>query len=395
MAPSRIFALALASIALISPLAVHLFFPVIPAIKIAFGISDALAQLTFSVAMLGMAVATLFYGALSDRYGRRPILLSGLVLFLIGSALSAIAGDVYLLVLGRLVQAVGAGCSITLVRAIARDAYGAEQLVKAIAYLTMFYTLGPMISPLAAGLLIDLFGWRSVFAFALLMGVVITLGAFSFIPETRPPGERTTAEGTGMLRSFLQLFSRPRFTAFVSQTGFSTGTFIVLATASATLMKEHLQRSSTEYGLWFVLFPLGFFCGNLITTRIGTRGRTEAMVLTGSLVGFAAVVVQSSFLLAGILTPAVIFLPAFFITMAQGIAMPYGQAGAMATIPRIAGTAAGIGVFVQQLCGGVFAQLYGLIANGTPGPMMAVMGLSAALCLLAGVTPMLLQRRDR
>ncbi len=393
MAPGRIFALALASIALISPLAVHLFFPVIPAIKVAFGISDALAQLTFSISMLGMAVATLFYGALSDRYGRRPILLSGLALFLLGSALSAVAGDIHLLILGRLVQAVGAGCSITLVRAIARDAYGPEQLVKAIAYLTMFYTLGPMVSPLAGGLLIDLLGWRSVFAFALLTGIVITLGAFIFVPETRPPGERTTAGSASMLRSFLQLFAHARFAAFVLQTGFSTGTFIVLATASSTLMKEHLQRSSTEYGLWFVLFPLGFFCGNLITTRIGTRGRTEIMVLIGSLISIFAVASQSSMLLTGILTPAVIFLPAFFITLAQGVAMPYGQAGAMATIPRIAGTAAGIGVFVQQLCGGVFAQLYGLVADGTPGPMMAVMGLSAMLCVLTGATPMLLRGR--
>jgi DHA1 family bicyclomycin/chloramphenicol resistance-like MFS transporter len=393
MVPGRIFALALASIALISPLAVHLFFPVIPAIKVAFGISDALAQLTFSVAMLGMAIATLFYGALSDRYGRRPVLLLGLALFLLGSALSAVAGDIYLLVLGRLVQAVGAGCSITLVRAIARDAYGPEQLVKAIAYLTMFYTLGPMVSPLAGGLLIDMLGWRSVFAFALLMGAVITLGAFIFIPETRPAGERTAPGGASMLRSFVQLFAHARFAAFVLQTGFSTGTFIVLATASSTLMKEHLQRSSSEFGLWFVLFPFGFFCGNLLTTRIGTRGNTEAMVLIGSFVGFAAVVVQSSFLLAGWLTPAVLFLPAFFITMAQGIAMPYGQAGAMATIPQLAGTAAGVGVFVQQLCGGLFAQLYGLVADGTPGPMMAAMALSALLCLVSGATPMLLRHR--
>ncbi len=198
-----------------------------------------------------------------------------------------------------------------------------------------------------------------------------------------------------MLRSFVQLFAHPRFAAFVLQTGFSTGTFIVLATASATLMKEHLHRSSTEYGLWFILFPLGFFCGNLLTTRVGSRRTTEAMVLIGSAVSIAAVAVQSSFLLAGLLTPAVIFLPAFFITMAQGIAMPYGQAGAMATIPQLAGTAAGVGVFVQQLCGGVFAQVYGLIADGTPGPMMAAMMLSAILCLVTGAAPMLLRARNR
>ena len=389
--PGRIFALALASIALIGPLAVHLFLPVIPAVKAAFGISDALAQLTFSVAMFGMAFATLFYGSLSDRYGRRPVLLSGLCLFLLGSAISALAGDVTTLVLGRLVQAIGAGCSITLVRAIARDAYGPERLVEAIAYLTMFYTLGPMISPIVGGLLIDTIGWRSVFGFALLTGAVITIGAYLAIPETRKQAE--DANRVGMVRSFVALLAHMRFTAFVLQTGFSTGSFIVVATASSVLMKDHLQRSATEYGIWFLLFPLGFFFGNLVTTRVGARGATETMVLSGSLLSIAAVAVQSGFLLAGHLTPLVIFLPAFFITMAQGIAMPYGQAGAMATIPQLAGTAAGVGVFVQQFCGAVFAQVYGLLADGTPGPMMATTALSAGLGLIAGGLPFFLRRR--
>ena len=168
--PGRIFALALASIALIGPLAVHLFLPVIPAVKAAFGISDALAQLTFSVAMFGMAFATLFYGSLSDRYGRRPVLLSGLCLFLFGSVIAFAGRLVATMVPGRSLQAIGAGCSVTLVRAIASDVYGPGRLVKAIAYLTMFYTLGPMISPIVGGLLIDTLGWRSVFGFALLVG---------------------------------------------------------------------------------------------------------------------------------------------------------------------------------------------------------------------------------
>src|SRR5690242_21442560 len=130
--PGRAFTISLGLIALITPLAVHLFFPVIPAVKAALGLSDARAQLTFSIALFGMAFATLFYGSLSDRFGRRPVLLSGLCLFLLGSVISALATGVATLVLGRLVQAIGAGCGTTLVRAIARDAYGQERLIKAI-----------------------------------------------------------------------------------------------------------------------------------------------------------------------------------------------------------------------------------------------------------------------
>ena len=168
--PGTAFALALGLTALVTPLSVHLFFPVIPAVKMALGLSDAYAYLTFSVALFGMAFATLFYGSLSDRYGRRPVLMWGLVLFLIGSAVSAVAPTPAMLVLGRLLQAIGAGCGLALVRAMARDAYSADKLVKAIAYLTMFATLGPMISPIIGGVFTEIFGWRSVFGFALLAG---------------------------------------------------------------------------------------------------------------------------------------------------------------------------------------------------------------------------------
>src|SRR5579862_5487286 len=134
--PGPLFAFALAAISLVGPLAVHLFMPVIPAVRAALGLSSSLAQLTFSISLFGMAFATLFYGSLSDRYGRRPVLLSGLALFLLGSVLSAFAPTPATLVWGRLIQAIGAGCAQTLVRAIARDAYRAEQLVTAIAYFT-------------------------------------------------------------------------------------------------------------------------------------------------------------------------------------------------------------------------------------------------------------------
>src|SRR5262245_15970471 len=145
--PSRMFSFALALTALITPLAVHIFLPVIPAVKSELALSDAQAQFTFSVALFVMAFATLVYGRLSDRFGRRPVLLSGLALFLLGTAISVVAQSVATLAVGRLVQAIGAGCAMTLVRVIARDAYRAEHLIRVIAYLTMFYTLGPMVSP--------------------------------------------------------------------------------------------------------------------------------------------------------------------------------------------------------------------------------------------------------
>jgi MFS transporter, DHA1 family, multidrug resistance protein len=390
--PGRLFALALGLTALVTPLAVHLFFPVIPAAKVAFGLSDAYAYLTFSIALFGMAFSTLLYGSLSDRYGRRPVLLSGLLLFLAGSVVSAMAPTPAMLVLGRLVQAIGAGCGLALVRAIARDAYSAEHLVKAIAYLTMFGTMGPMVSPFVGGLLTDMFGWRSVFGFALLAGGAITLTAYLVLYETHPPDKRIKG-GASILQSYVALFRRPRFNAFVLQSGFTTGAFMVMASAAASLMTELLHRPATEFGLYFILFPIGFFTGNFISTRIGNRVAGETMVLVGSLLALLTVTMQAIVLGYGVLSPLAFFIPGFFITISQGIAMPYAQAGAMNEIPRFAGTAAGVGVFMQNFGAAVFSQLYGLLADGTPIPMSMIALLCAALGLITGAIPFLLKRR--
>ena len=389
--PSRTFTISLAFIALITPLAVHLFFPVIPAIKVALQLSDAHAQLTFSIALFGMAFATLFYGSLSDRYGRRPMLMSGLTLFLLGSIVSAIAETANALVLGRLVQAIGAGCALTLVRAIARDAYQPDQLVKAIAYLTMFGTLGPMVSPFIGGVLTDTLGWRSVFVFALVAGAAITLVAYKVMVETHPLDKRNKGDRS-VFQGYIALFSRLRFNAFVFQSGLNTGAFMVMASASASLMTELLHRPAAEFGLYFLLFPIGFFTGNLISTRVGNRISTETMVLIGSALSLATVIGQACVLSYGLVTPLAFFIPGTFITMAQGIAMPYAQVGAMAEIPRFAGTAAGVGVFMQNFCAAIFSQLYGVLADGTPRPMSMIAVLCGFLTLATGAIPFLQKR---
>ena len=145
--PTRALDVILAALALLGPFAIHLFFPVIPIVKVDFELSDALAQLTFSICVFGMAFSTLAYGTFADRYGRRPVLLIGLSLFSWEASYPTSPGSFASLLIGKLVQSIGAGCGITLARAIARDAYGASGLVKAIAYLTMFFALGGLLAP--------------------------------------------------------------------------------------------------------------------------------------------------------------------------------------------------------------------------------------------------------
>ena len=388
-----LFAIVLASVTLIGPLSIHLFLPVLPEVRGAFAITDAVAQTTFSVTQFTMAFMTLVYGALSDRFGRRPILLIGIGLFFLGSVLTASAESVGVLIAGRILQGIGAASGVTLARAIARDVFGPDQLVRAIGYLTMAYTLGPTIAPPMAGFLSDTLGWRSVFWFAATAGGLIALATFIVLPETHGAADRTGGSPYRLLGDVRRLFGNLRFTAFVLQSGFSSGAFFAMAAGSAFLMKDHLGRSGTEFGLYFLFYSAGYWLGNLLSTRLSGRVTIEAMVAGGSimLVGIAALL--AGLMLADIVTPLAIFIPGFLLTLSQGMTLPNAQAGAINAVPGLTGTAAGIGMFMQFMGAAIFSLLYGLVSDGTPIPMVATVAISALLSLAAGIVPFLLARR--
>jgi MFS transporter, DHA1 family, multidrug resistance protein len=386
---SRLLPAVLASLALLGPFAIHLFFPLIPMLKGAFALINAEAQLAFSIGVLGMAFSTLAYGSPADRYGRRPVLLVGLTLFLIGSAASAMANSFGVLLLGRIVQSIGSGCGITLARAIAKDVYGPERLVKSIALLTMCFAIGGLVAPGVGGFLVDQIGWRAVFGLASVAGLAMLVCAHLIVPRSAPASD--TGAGISLAASFLQLLSKPRFCALIAQTACSTGTFMVLATGSSMLMKETLHRLATEFGLYFSIVPLGFVTGSIISSRIGNRAPVEQVILIAASIAVAAAAMQSALLLSGHLTPLVLFVPGTFITLAQGLSLPFAQAGAMATVPRLAGTAAGFGVFAQNFFGAGFAQLYGLLADGTALPLVEITTATVGLGLVAAAVPWFLK----
>ena len=392
--PGWLFMATLAAITLIGPLAVHAFLPVMPIIKNEFGISDALAGMSFTVGLLVMAFATLIYGSLSDRYGRRPVLLGGLALFIIGGVLSSFATSYPGFIAGRMLQALGAGCSITLARAVARDAYGAEVLVKVIAYLTMAYTLGPMLSPYITGLIVDSAGWRAAFWFMAAAGTVILLISWLILVETHPK-EARQPKGGNYLRDYQKLFAHIRFACYVLQSGFSSGCFYTMAAASAFLMTGYLGRSASEFGSYFALFPFGFFLGNLVSSRLSGRVSIETMVITGGSINFLAITAQSAIILNGHLSPLVLFVPGALITFGQGLALPNATSGAMRVIPGLAGTASGIGVFCQTFLGALCAQIYSTISDGTPLSMVWVVWFCSVMTLSAGCIPYILKRRDK
>ena len=389
-----LFVIVLASITAIAPLSLHMFFPAIPDIKADFGVSDATAQLALSVPLFVMAFMTLAYGSMSDRYGRRPVLLGAIALFVFGGLCALVADSIWLLLAGRILQAAGGAGGLGLARAIARDVYGTDRLVKVIAYLTMAYTLGPLISTPLGAALIDLSGWRAVVGVAAGVGILLGLLSWKVMYETHT-GRAPAGRRSNPFADHVHLFANLKFTCYVLQSGLSTGAFFSMASASAFLLTEYLNRPASEYGLYFLLFPTGFLIGTFLSSRLSGRIPIEGMVCAGGVILVCTAAVQASFVAADAVTPLVLFLPGFFVTFAQGIALPNSQSGAIIAAGPLAGTGAGIGVFMQLFFAGLFTQIYGFFADGTPWPMVATVSASAVLSFAVGTVPLLLRRRGR
>jgi DHA1 family bicyclomycin/chloramphenicol resistance-like MFS transporter len=358
-----------------------LFIPAMPEVKETFGVSTGMAQLTLSLAMLSMAFFTVAYGGLSDRFGRKRVLLSGLVLFTCGAATCMAAASMPMLLAGRILQGAGAGCGVVLARAIARDVYGQDRIAQVIAYLTAAYVLGPTVAPPIGGQLTALFGWRTLFVFASAVGLLVIVAVAIAVPETRA---RNTAAPHGVFAGYRSLLRRRRFVGFMLQPGLMSGAFFTQATAASFLAAELLGANAARIGLWFFAFPIGFMSGSFISGRIGAKRSIEFMTTLGGVVGVASGAMLAGWLYFGGVSMAALFIPGIFIGLAQGIAMPYAQAGAMAVDTELAGSASGAVVFSQFFWPAALQQLTGLLADGTWVPMATVQFTAVTGALLAG-----------
>jgi DHA1 family bicyclomycin/chloramphenicol resistance-like MFS transporter len=378
--PRWYFFVALLSVTFIGPLSLHLFIPAMSAVKDAFGVSTGVAQLTMSLAMLSMAFFTVAYGGLSDRLGRKRVLLAGLVLFTCGAAVCMVAPNMPMLLAGRILQGAGAGCGVVLARAIARDIYGQERVAQVIAYLTAAYVLGPMVAPPVGGQLTAAFGWRALFVSASIVGLLVIFAVIFGVPETRT---QSAAVPRSVFAGYKSLLRRPRFVGFMLQPGLMSAAFYTQATAASFLAAEHLGADAAMIGWWFFAFPIGFMTGSFISGRIGAKRSIEFMTIMGGVIGLVNGALLVAWFYFGGISMAALYIPGTFVSLAQGLSMPYAQAGAMAVDPELSGSASGAVVFSQFFWPATLQQLTGLLADGSWVPMASVHFVAVTGALLA------------
>jgi DHA1 family bicyclomycin/chloramphenicol resistance-like MFS transporter len=376
----------------LAPLSIQIFVPALPTIQQGFDVPTGVAQLALSLSILANAFATLSYGPLSDRFGRRPAVLAGLGLFVAGSVMCALAPTIGLLVAGRIVQSAGAAAGMVIARAIVRDLYERDQAASMIAYLTMAMVVAPMLAPSVGAILMDLADWRAIFVALTVVGIMLLWSARLRLVETRAG----TAGGAGwrmLLAGANRLVRSGAFVAYVLQSAFSMSLFFAFVAGAPYFMIDVLERSATEYGLWFMLASLGYMAGNFTAARVTGRVGLDRMILLGSVLALLGTALVLALLLALPWAPVLLFGPMLLVSLANGLAMPNALAGAISVDPSLAGTASGVAGFTQLLCAAVVSQAVGMLQDGTPYPMVGFMVGCAALSLLGFVLPRRLAAR--
>jgi DHA1 family bicyclomycin/chloramphenicol resistance-like MFS transporter len=363
----------LALVAATGPFAMQIFLPALPAIARGFAVDPALAQLTLSASMVAIALATLVYGPLSDRFGRRPTLLAGLALFLAGSVGCVFAEGIGSLVVARVVQAAGGAAGMVVARAMARDLHDATGAALVLSRLTMVMVVAPMIAPFVGGLCYDLFGWRAIFVLVSALAFVILLLGYVRLPESHDP----VRSASGSMRGFLELLGSGRFVVLLLYPAFSSMIFFSFISGAPYVMVEVLARPATEYGAYFVLVAGGYIVGNFLATRLVGRFDPVDLMVAGMVVALAGLLVLVAVQAFGWLAPATLFLPVMVSQVGQGLGLPNAQAAALDVFPARAGTASALTGFTQMMAAGAASQLVGVLSDGSAWPLIILLTIAA------------------
>lgn len=353
----------------LQPITTDLYLPALPALTEGFGAPMAQAQLTLTALLLAFGLSQLVWGPLSDRFGRRPVLLVGLGAYVLASVASTLSPSMDMLIVWRAVQGAAMGAGVMCARAIVRDLYtpvqGARVMSKGLSGLGL---IACMSAPLG-GLLSDVYSWRAALLVLAIFGAVcLGVIALRFV-ETVPQKNLQALEPATLLRTWLSILRNPTFLAFSAlSTASYGGLFTFLATSSFVFIKV-LGLSKTQFGLLMFSMSLSYILGTFmcrsLLPRFGVR-RTVAIAGGLSLTGGTLMGVLA---LAGVHTPWALMLPYYLFMLAHGVHQPCGQSGAIGPFPQAAGVASALNGFLMMMAAFVMGNWLGTHMDGTVFPM--------------------------
>ena len=374
-APVSLFLVSLLTLLVaIGPLTTDLYLPSLPALKQSFNTNTSAVQWTLSGYMFSFAFCQLIHGALSDRFGRRPILIIGMLVYIAASVACALALMIEHLILARLMQALGACCGPVLGRAIVRDLYPPERGARILAFLAAVMAIVPGIAPIFGGWFFIEYGWQSNFILLAFFGALILALIWWYMPETNHSLDQTATQPRRMIHNWGILLRHRLYVGFMLvNIGAFTGLFAFVSGSSFVLI-EYLAVAPENFGWLFGLIVIGFISGSL-TAAILTP-RLNQSVQIGSFCTFFGGMLMLGLELASVHTIASVIGPQMLFMFGAGMVLPNAMAGAIGPFPHMAGAA-------SALIG--FAQMTGAaIAGAAVGSLLVDTALPMAVCIAIG-----------
>lgn len=380
----------LAAASSLGPVSSLMLIPALPAIRADFGDTIAATQSVISVFLIVFAIGIPLAGPLSDRYGRRPLLVGGIFIFLIGSLLGALAPSLAVLVFARALQAIGCAATATVARAVLGDLYPDWRLARALARLTLVMMTGTAISPWLGGLITESMGWHAPLALMVVLAAIIGVAAFVALPETRAPSGRSSFHELG--KASRVVLRNRIFLSCVIDAGVIYAVYLGFISIAPHIMSEMFGEPATSFGLYLLLLSAGYFLGNMVVTRLKGHADLDRVARFGIWLQAGSAALALAFVLAGFTHPLFWFGPMLPLAFAQGLALPHITATAVRLAPGYAGVTAGLIGFSQQSIAAAAVQGLGFVRTDTPVPALAV---CAALAFVSLGAMLLIERALR
>ena len=374
MSNSRLILPILIPAASLGLLASSIYVPSIPDIARELAVPVGLVQLTMTVFLASYGVAMLVIGPLSDRFGRRRVMLTGILLCLVASLVCAAAPGILTLIVGRAFQAVGGCAGVVIARAMVRDLFDREQVARAMAILASAVTIVPIMGPVLGGYVHVWLGWRANFIIVALCGAVLFALMAQRMPETNRNLQNQATLFRGLVTSFVTLLRARRFLAYALVTGCGGAAYYAFAAAAPVVFIERFHVSPDVYGVYAASASGGFMVGSVASSRFSVRLGADWFIRLGGWVQIGAGGAMIGLAAAGYGTPWAVVPPIFFMGVANGLYMPNAFAGGVSIQPHLAGAAAGLAGFVQMFGAGLATATMAASALETAIPMGLVIG---------------------
>jgi DHA1 family bicyclomycin/chloramphenicol resistance-like MFS transporter len=340
-------------------------------------------NLTLSVFLHGFAICQLVFGPLSDRFGRRPVLVAGVSLYVAASFACVFATSIETLIAGRFVQGLTACSGPVLGRAIVRDIYGPTRSAKAMATIGVALAISPAVAPIIGGYLQLWFGWRANFVFLGVVGISILAAVAALLAETNPYRDPRALDPGRLLAAARTLVTDRRYWGYTLSVAFVFAGLMAFTAGAPFVFIDGLGMSPERFGMLSVFNVTGFVAGSLAAVRLTQRLGIDRLLLAGVGLSLAGGAVMAAFAGTGHVGVVAIIAPMTVFAVGLGIVLPNGIAGALAPFPRIAGSASALLGFVQMIIAGGASLAVGRFAHGTPLPMAMVIACTSAAAFAA------------